>query len=75
MICLRRLHGVDLLDDNKKDLWHTRQVHEANPLLEGSGLGMGICRVDRHHKPVEGNGWVSNTMFKSLEMKSIPWYQ
>lgn len=53
MICLRRSHGVGLLHDNRTDLWHTRQVHEADPLLEVSGLERGICRVDRHHKPAE----------------------
>jgi hypothetical protein len=59
MICPRKSHGVGLLHDSKTDLWHTRQVHEADPLLEVSGLGTGICRVDTHHKPVEGSGWVS----------------
>lgn len=60
MICLLRSHGASLLHDSKKDLWHTRRVHEANPLSEVSGLGTGICLVDRHHKPVDGSRQISD---------------
>lgn len=74
MICPRRSPGGGLLDDSKTDLWHTRQVHEANPLLEGSDLETGICRADIHRRPAEGSGWVSK-MLKSFEMKNRPWYQ